>query len=146
MTARHGDALRWFMKNAETEATYAELYCLGLVMGYKAIYKPRGADCALSVRALLNGDYPDDDDRRFLSDGTWLFRYHQEGHDPSHRDDEYTNRSLMDCMRLKVPVGVLLQTADKPVSRYKVLGLALVDKWDTGFFFLSGPVNYPVAA
>ena len=51
MNARHGDALRWFMKNAETEATYAELYCLGLVMGYKAIYKPRGADCALS-RAL----------------------------------------------------------------------------------------------
>src|SRR4051794_34906426 len=65
-----------------------------VVTSAKGIYKPTGSDLALSVRQTLNGPYAD---RHPITrdDGTWVYAYHQEGHDPDQRDDEFTNRGLM---------------------------------------------------
>jgi putative restriction endonuclease len=138
----HQAALRWFHARKSSVVHWPELESdelIGqrLVTAAKGIYKPQGWDYALSVRQVLNGPYPD---REPLTrpDGTWLYRYFQENPDPMLRDEQYTNLSLMACQRDRVPVGVLLQVASKPQVRYRVLGLALVARWDAGYFYLEG--------
>lgn len=122
---------------------WAELVALGeqtgrrLVTTAKGIYKPEGWAYTLSVRQVLNGPYPDREPL-FRADGAWLYCYFQENSDPAERDNAYTNRGLMACLRDRVPVGVLLQVAPKPGVRYRVLGVALVAGWDAGYFFLEG--------
>jgi len=64
------------------------------------------------------------------TDGTWLYAYFQENDDPNARDQEFTNRALMSCLRDRVPVGVMRQVSLKPDVCYRVLGLALVTGWD----------------
>lgn len=53
------------------------------------------------------------------------------------REQLYTNRGLMACLRDGVPVGVLVQRSPKPNVQYRVLGLAAVTDWTDGFFTLS---------
>lgn len=139
LTAEHWRALEWFDERGGLEIRWpAPLHGdLHLVNRAKGIHKPAGWQYALSVRETLSGEY-DDKKPQFHDDGTWRYEYHQEGDAPAERDDSYTNRGLMTCLRDGVPVGVLRQTQGKPNVRYEVLGLALVKGWNEGWFTLEG--------
>jgi hypothetical protein len=138
----HQAALRWFHTRKDTDVLWPELEQDAqsgqrLVTAAKGIYKPQGWVYALSVRQVLDGPYPDREPLA-RADGTWLYRYFQENPDAALRDEQFTNRSLMACQRDQVPVGVLLQVAPKPNVRYHILGVALVARWDAGYFYLEG--------
>jgi putative restriction endonuclease len=108
-----------------------------LVTRAKGIYKPRWTRYALSVRETLGGPYPGRPPT-LRPDGTWRYLYYQENRDAGACDREYTNRALLLCRVDRVPVGVLIQSQRKPRVMYKVLGLALVNDWQEGFFTLEG--------
>jgi hypothetical protein len=103
----------------------------------KGIYKPQWSPYALSVRQSLGGPYADREPV-LRADGSWLYSYFQENTDLESRDDEYTNRALLECIRDSVPVGVFRQIRSKPNSVYYVLGIALVTGFDAGYFFFEG--------
>lgn len=146
----HREALMWFQTHQGTDIAWAEVVAVGeetgrrLVTAAKGIYKPEGWPYALSVRQTLGGPYPDREPV-VRADGTWLYRYFQENPDPALRDEQYTNRGLVACLHDRVPVGVLLQVTPKPGVRYRVLGVALVAGWDSGYFFLEGFTSDGVA-
>jgi hypothetical protein len=129
--------LRWFQNHAGRTVTWQELQtgpCL-LVTSAKGIFKPKDQEYALSVRQTLDSPYRDEEPI-YQGDGSWTYLYAQEGtdSDPEHR---YTNRGLMSCMRDNVPVGVIRQISKKPdLTRYEVLGLAMVVSWNNGVFTL----------
>jgi putative restriction endonuclease len=105
-----------------------------LATRYKGIYKPRGWRYALSIRRMLGSPYPDDE-LKDLPDGTWTFRYWQEGQDPNY----FTNEALRACGNDRVPVGIFWQRHVSPATRYEVLGLAFVEEADRDHFVLHGP-------
>lgn len=129
----------WFAHHANTEQPWTPSLDndLLLVTKAKGIFKPEWSQYALSVRQVLNSPYADHEPI-FRPDGTWVYRYYQEGKSPNDRDDYYTNRALMACLRDSVPVGVLRQIQGKPNVRYHILGLAVVTGWDNGYFFFEG--------
>jgi hypothetical protein len=148
----HQAALRWFHTSKDSDVLWSELEhdaqpgqrlvtaatgIYGHLRASTGIYKPQGWIYALNVRQALNGPYPD---RASLTraDAAGLYRYFQENLDPALRDQRFTNRSLMACQWDWVPVGVLLQVAPKPNVRYRILGVALVARWDAGYFYLEG--------
>jgi putative restriction endonuclease len=142
LPARHRNALEWFQRHAGTEQPWPAAIqdadgSTFLATQAKGIYKPNWSEYALSARQVLNSRYPEIGPR-FREDGTWLYGYFQENDDPSQRDSEFTNRGLLLCLRDSVPVGVMLQTRDKSPVRYQILGLALVARWDGGYFFFEG--------
>jgi putative restriction endonuclease len=142
LPAGHQLALRWFWERAGTVTTWPQPLSsisgpILLASKAKGIYKPAWSRYALSVRQSLGGPYQDRPPI-LRSDGTWLFSYFQENTDVEARDEEFTNRALVECWRDRVPVGVFRQTAAKPNSRYAILGVALVAGWDGGYFFLEG--------
>ena len=139
---RHRFALAWFTQNAGTVQSWPPPLDTPqgstlIATKAKGIYKPAWTDYALSVRETLDGQYADKEPL-MREDATWLYRYFQENPDPAMRDKEYTNRGLMLCIRDKVPVGVMRQLHPKPRVAYKVLGLAMVSGWDSGYFLLEG--------
>ena len=139
---RHRAALQWFVEHAGKEQGWPEpLQEEGeetlLAARAKGIYKPAWSQYALSVRQTLGGTYPDRDPI-VRPDGSWLYAYFQENEDLAARDQEYTNRGLVECWRDRVPIGVLRQIKATPESQYLVLGVALVAGWDGGYFFLEG--------
>ena len=136
---RHRSALGWFRKNAGTDQPWPEPLADGTLLAGKAkgIYKPGWTTYALSVRQSIGSPYHDREPV-LRPDGTWSYLYFQEGESPSARDSKYTNRGLMECMKDKVPVGVMRQASAAPHPRYEVLGLALVAGWEEGYFFLEG--------
>ncbi len=139
---RHAAALNWFVQHSGTDQAWPqEVNFRGeptlVATRAKGIYKPRWSTYSLSVRQTLGGPYHDEEPIHRL-DGTWSYKYLQEGLDPAARDDAYTNVGLMACMRRGVPVGVMRQVSGKPNVRYHVLGIALVVRWDAGFFVLEG--------
>jgi hypothetical protein len=139
---RHQIALRWFLENKGTIQTWPPAIDVKegktlLASKAKGIYKPTWSKYALSVRQSLGGQYPDLEPIIRL-DGTWLYPYYQENSDPSARDNEYTNRGLINCLYDGVPIGVMRQVSKKPISHYEILGIALVANWDEGYFFLEG--------
>ncbi len=136
---RHLSALRWFEDHAGLEVSWPQPLPDGTLLATRAkgIYKPHWAEYALSVRQSLESPYPDSEIET-RADGTWRYLYFQENLDPALRDDEYTNQGLLACYRDGIPVGVLRQTRPKPNPRYEVLGLALVDGYETGYFVLDG--------
>lgn len=140
----HRLALEWFHLRRGEEITWPEPLPDGtfLVNRAKGIHKPRGWRYALSVREVVNGPYADAEPE-LRNDGSWGYRYLQEGRDPGDRDRYFTNRGLMACMDDGVPVGVLRQVSSRPKSRYVVLGLGRVTSWDKGWFTLSGPHALP---
>ncbi|MCI4064520.1 HNH endonuclease [Micromonospora sp. R77] len=105
----------------------------------KGIYKPAGWSYALSVRINIDSPYRDGEIFR-RGDGTWCFAYHQENADPRRRDEEYTNKALMENIQHGMPVGVLKQYGDRKAKppRYAVLGLAVPVAWHEGYFFFEG--------
>ena len=140
LSPAHRQALEWFRDRAGQTTGWPEpLPPDGTFLANKAkgIHKPAGWKHALSVRQTLNGPYADEEPQH-RPDGTWSYRYDQEGPDPADRDKRFTNKSLMACMADRVPVGVLRQTKGKPNVQYAVLGVALVAGWDAGVFTLEG--------
>jgi putative restriction endonuclease len=139
LSDEHREALQWFLDREGEEVGWPEPLPSGLFLVNKAkgIHKPSGWDHALSVRQSLGGPY-DDKEVVTRTDGTWLFEYFQEGSDPSKRDDDFTNRALMQNVADRVPVGAIVQVKKKPNPRYKVLGLAQVTGWAGGYFRLEG--------
>lgn len=139
LSQRHRDALQWFKNRSGTEQPWPAPLPDGtlLVTKAKGIYKPEWMDYALSVRQTLRTDYPDREPL-IHPDGTWSYQYHQEGSSIDDLHSLYTNRALLNCQRDKIPVGVMRQTKAKPGVRYQILGLAIVAKWDSGYFFLEG--------
>jgi hypothetical protein len=103
----------------------------------KGIYKPNWTKYALSVRQTLNSPYHDSAPS-IRPDGTWSYSYYQENSNPMDRDLAYTNRALLACYEDRIPVGVMRQISIKPQVRYHVVGLALVTKWEAGYFYLEG--------
>jgi len=141
---RHQVALRWFAERAGDEHSWPQPIemegideATHLASKAKGIYKPKWSRYALSVRQSLRGPYPD---RKPIvrEDGTWIYGYFQENENPDARDLAFTNRGLIACWRDSVPVGVMRQVNGKPNIRYKILGIALVVGWESGWFFLEG--------
>lgn len=108
-----------------------------LVTAPKGIYKPGRHRVALSVRQTIDSPYADHPIVD-LPGGGWAYAYHQEGDDPAARDADFTNVALIENIRQRVPVAVLIQTAKTPTVRYRVQGLAMVTRWDAGYFYLQG--------
>jgi putative restriction endonuclease len=142
LPARHRNALEWFQRNAGTEQSWPAAIqdpegVTFLATQAKGIYKPNWSGYALSARQVLNSRYAEIGPH-FREDGTWLYGYFQENGNPEERDSEFTNRGLLLCLRDSVLVGVMRQTSDKSPVRYQILGLALVARWDAGYFFFEG--------
>lgn len=138
---RHQQALSWFVERAGQEVPWPDSidteYGKTLVATKaKGIYKPKWSKYALSVRHSLGSPYPDLDPV-IRDDGTWSYAYFQEGLEPRARDEEFTNRALMQCLSDRVPVAVFRQLSEHP-ARYEVLGLALVAGWGNGYFLFDG--------
>lgn len=136
---RHRRALEWFRANTGRIVAWPGPLDGEVLLATKAkgIYKPEWSDYALSVRQTRNTDYPDRDPIA-LPDNSWVYEYHQEGHDPAARDEHFTNVALLKCAIDSVPVGVLRQDPRRAAVGYVVLGLAIVIRWEAGFFLLGG--------
>ncbi len=136
---KHRTALEWFVSKAGKDVPWPEPLGDGTLLATRAkgIYKPEWSEYALSVRQTIDSPYADRDPER-RDDGTWTYVYHQEGTEAAFRGDLFTNRALLACLKDKVPVGVLRQLTERPNPTYNVLGLALVARWDDGFFILEG--------
>ncbi|HWO83938.1 MAG TPA: HNH endonuclease [Solirubrobacterales bacterium] len=134
----HRRGLIWFSRHSQVDLPWDALELEGgqrLATAAKGIYKPAGSDYALSVSQRIGSTY--DDDLVELAEG-WSgpARYHQEG--PTTVDapfPRYPNEGLFQCMKDKVPVGVLVQISKVP-SIYTVIGLARVADWEEGSFLL----------
>lgn len=139
LPAHHRSALEWFDARANTVISWPAPLQDGtlLVTRAKGIYKPQWSAYALSVRQVLKSVYPDEEPIVY-PDGTWSYRYFQEGTEFEDRDVAFTNRGLLACLKDGVPVGVLRQQSPKPGVKYKVLGVALVRDWNDGYFSLEG--------
>jgi hypothetical protein len=131
----HRIALEWFHIRQGQEISWPEPLPDGtfLVNRAKGIHKPEGWTYALSIRQSLNTEYKDED-VDFREDGSWSYRYSQEGQDQNY----FTNKSLLACITDQIPVGVIRQSKLKPNPLYKVLGVALVTELKDGLFTLKG--------
>lgn len=140
---RHRAALIWFVANMGTEQRWPNPLPDGTILASRAqgIYKPKWTKYCLSIRQNLGSEYTDEEiDVR--SDGTWSLLYAEETANPRSRDADYANRSLALCMRDKVPIGVMRQIAKRPVSRYRILGAALVvDRYQNHFLIAGFSAN-----
>lgn len=140
----HVQALEWFEAN-QGRAFAARPFDVGLPLKVtslqKGIWKPAGTPYALSVVQTHKGVY-DDQAPVFAADGTWSYFYFQQGKtaedliNPRHI---FANVALFDCMRDRVPVGVVIP-ADSGHG-YQVLGLATVERYANGWFEIVGPVS-----
>jgi putative restriction endonuclease len=136
---QHQNALTWFFIHSGSKEGWPDQLGDGTILASKAkgIYKPNWTKYALSIRESLSGPY-NDHEPIYHSDGTWSYLYFQENQDPHLRDTEYTNRGLVECMKDKIPIGVFRQVKEKPNPKYQILGVALVARWEEGYFFLDG--------
>jgi putative restriction endonuclease len=136
---RHRTALTWFLKNRGSEQTWPKPLLDGTLLASKAqgIYKPSWTKYCLSIRQSLKSRY-DDKELRMRPNGSWSLVYAQEASDPRSRDADYANRSLLSCMRDKVPIGVMKQVIERPISRYQILGVAVVVGHYESYFLIEG--------
>ena len=104
----------------------------------KGIYKPTGSKYALWIRQTMRGIYPDREPS-YYPDGSWSYRYAPEAKDGRTDMTLSTNRSLLNCMEDRIPVGVFIQRSIAGLPRsYEVLGLAYVEKFDGTYFVMRG--------
>lgn len=139
LEAPHRRALLWFWDRRGQEITWPKPLEDGLFLMNRAkgIHKPKGWRHVLSVRETLGGPYANREPVE-RPDGSWSYEYFQEGGDLGRRDLDFTNRALSACAAEDVPIAVLRQTRERPVSTYRVLGLAAVGGWAGGYFTLEG--------
>ena len=139
LPARHQSALKWFFENQNKEQNWPQPLDDGtlLVIRPKGIYKPQWSKYALSVREAISSQY---DDRRpkFRENGTWSYEYYQENLNLEAVRRNYSNIALNQCIKDRIPVGVMRQTEARPNSKYLILGVALVVRWNEGYYLLEG--------
>jgi putative restriction endonuclease len=134
LTEGHKDALEWFAQNARTTVPWEALNSGALLKAIipKGIYRPKNWRHALSIKIIPGGPYPD----RFPE--TWQsgmeFRYHQEEVRGAAPATENSNLGLANCMRDRVPVGIIRRVTPKPNVTYEVVGVGQVLEWRDGFF------------
>lgn len=136
---RHRAALLWFSENRGEEHTWPSPLSDGTLLASRAqgIYKPKWTKYCLSIRQSLSSRYTDQQ-LQMRPDGSWSLVYAEEASSPRSRDADYANRSLHACMRDGVPVGVMKQVRDRPVSRYRILGPAVIVGHYEGYFLVEG--------
>lgn len=136
---RHRTALVWFFKHKDTVQTWPKPLSDGTLLASKAqgIYKPKWTGYCLSIRQSLDSRYADKELQR-RSDGTWSLIYAEETVNPKSRDADYANRSLIACMHNRAPIGVMRQISKGVVSRYQILGVAVVVGHYQGYFLIEG--------
>lgn len=137
LPARHRRAFEWFASSAGKTVGWPGALPDGTLLACrpKGIYKPRWSDYALSVREMMHRPYPDERPI-YRPDGSWTYRYFQENHDPTARDQEFANAALLRNIADGVPVGVMRHVTRSPRSQYEVLGVARVTDWESGYFVL----------
>lgn len=142
LTPTHRRALGWFLEHAGKTVGWPqpiefEGKKLDLAVTAMGIYKPAWSVYSLSVWQSMRGAYPDQPPIP-KPDGSWVYAYYQQNKDPEKRDQFFTNRGLVKCMVDRVPIGVFRQVKQKPRPLYHVLGLAMINNWDDGLFYLEG--------
>ena len=139
LSERHRIALTWFFTNMGTEQRWPKPLPDGTLLASKAqgIYKPKWMKYCLSIRQSLSSRYSDKEPET-RSDGAWSFLYAEEASNPQSRDADYANRSLIACIYDRVPVGVMRQISEKPVSRYQILGVGAIIGHYEGHFLVEG--------
>lgn len=144
---RHREVLEWYEANAGRvfeDRPFDVGLSIKVTSLQKGIWKPAGIPYAVSVVQTRRGIYDDQDPIYFPEEGTWEYFYHQQGksaddlRDPT-RNGLFANAALFACIRDRVPVGVIIPSAER--KGYQVLGLALVEGYTSGFFRLIGPVS-----
>ncbi len=93
----------------------------------EGIYKPAESEYALTIASMLVNPYADRIE--FNSDRSWYFFYSPKAGSL----DSAVNRSLFKCMDDNEPLLVIKQLSDKTHvkgTRYKILGLGLIDEFD----------------
>lgn len=138
----HVEALEWFQANAGrvfSERPRDVGLQIKVTDPQSGIWKPHGTEHAVSVLQTAKHRYPDMPPYRVQ--GTWVYHYHQEGPATEAPYKRYTNRSLMKCIVDGVPLGVVLPARTKGPNEYEVLGLGFVDRYENGYFVISGPAT-----
>ena len=93
----------------------------------EGIYKPKWSNHALSIASMKVNPYADK--LTYLPDGRWIIKYSAKKGGP----DIAVNASLFNCLKNKEPVIVLDQLSGKTQkqgSRYRLMGLGLIDSYD----------------
>jgi hypothetical protein len=138
----HIEALKWFSINRMTEKHYSEISGLKkfdngeiyLVNSAKGIHKPQSQIYALSIKVMKNSPYKDCIE--YKRDKRWFLAYNQE------KGNSWTNNSLIRCMNDSIPVGVLHQVNDVPISIFKIMGLGIIKEIADDFFLIEEINNY----
>lgn len=94
----------------------------------EGIYKPKWSDHAISIASMKLNPYADK--LTYLPDGRWIIKYSAKKGGPT----KAVNVSLLNCLKDKEPVIVLEQISSKTHkqgSRYRLMGLGLIDNYDT---------------
>lgn len=140
----HVEMLEWFEANAGREFAQRPFdvgFSRKVTSLQRGIWKPADTQYAVSVVQTSKGVY-DDQDPIPLEDGTWRYFYHQEGQSEDllrNPKTLYTNAGLFKCWRDDVPVGVIIPAESG--RGYVVMGLALIESYQAGFFGFVGPVS-----
>jgi hypothetical protein len=93
----------------------------------EGIYKPADSTYALTIASMLKNPYADR--HEFNKDRSWFFYYSPKAGSL----DSAVNLSLFNCMRNAEPILVIKQLSDKTHkqgTRYKILGLGLIESYD----------------
>lgn len=144
---RHREVLEWYELHAGRtfpDRPFDVGLSIKITSLQKGIWKPAGIPYAISVVQTRKGVYDDHDPIYFPDEGTWEYFYHQQGktaeylRDPT-RTGLFANAALFACLRDRIPVGVIIPSAER--KGYQVLGLAIVEGYSGGFFRLVGPVS-----
>jgi putative restriction endonuclease len=138
LTDDHRERLEWFRDRAGQEIGWPGKLSDDrfLCSRQGGIFKPGDWEYALSVRQSKDPNYPDMEPI-YRQGGGWSYQYYQEKEKIEDFDKSYRNLALMRCKEDKVPVAVFRQTVKKP-AKYRVLGLAMVDDYEAGYFQLEG--------
>lgn len=142
LPAWHIEVLEWFQANAgRVFPDRPRDVGLGMAVTdpQSGIWKPRATQYAVSILQTHKHRYPDMPP--YFVQGTWVYQYHQEGDAAEGPDQRYTNRALEQCRSDGIPVGVVLPAPEAGPRAYKVLGLGFVDRYENGYFVISGPAE-----
>lgn len=138
LAPNHRAALEWFnVRRGEHIPRPEPIGGIHVFNPRKGIQKPGPLNHVISLRQTLVSPY-DDHAAVVAADGSWTYRYAQEGLDVENPASSPANKALFANRDDDVPVAVMIQVRTKPVVNYLVLGLAKVTGFSDGYFYLQG--------